>query len=303
MTVDDARACAGHLFPRSPTPLLDAECILAHILSQPSQKKFSRADIFLRARDKLTTAQEAAFCRAAEHRARGLPVAYITGAKEFFGFDFYVTPDVLIPKPDTEILVEKTLAAIAAKERRLDSPESHAPPPSASPLRIADVCTGSGCVAISLALCAAIPLDITASDISPAALKIAQKNAERLLSAEKKERVRFEQTDLLDGGRGQRYDIILSNPPYIPSAEAAALLRDGRNEPLIALDGGNDGLDITRRLITQTTGRLVPGGVFLTEIDERDASRVTDLLASHGFTDITIHSDLDGKPRVAEAVR
>ncbi|GMO45842.1 MAG: hypothetical protein Pg6C_07820 [Treponemataceae bacterium] len=147
MTVDDARKRAGKLFPHSSTPLLDAECILAYVL------RLSRAEILSRGGNELDAGQESAFCRAAELRANGLPVAYITGVKEFFGFEFQVTSDVLIPKPDTELLVEKTLNAIAGL----------LPAMCRYPLRIADVCAGSGCVAVSLALCATVPLDITIS--------------------------------------------------------------------------------------------------------------------------------------------
>jgi release factor glutamine methyltransferase len=268
---------------------LDAECLLAHIFS------FSRSEILSRGNDGLSAEQEAAFLRAAELRKSGLPVAYITGVKEFFGFEFLITRDVLIPKPDTEILVEKTLAAITRARPRAET---------RGILEVCDVCTGSGCVAIPLALCATNLIRITATDISSAALETAKKNAERLLPGCKKYSVRFLQSDLLHGAGDAVFDIIAANPPYIPHDEAAALLSDGRGEPLIALDGGGgDGLETTRRLAAQSAERLVPGGVFLTEIDERAADRVTDILDALGFTEISVHNDLAGKPRVVEASR
>jgi release factor glutamine methyltransferase len=291
VTVDDFRKCARALFPRSPTPLLDAECLLAHVFS------LSRSEILSRGNDALSAEQEAAFLRVAELRKNGLPVAYITGVKEFFGFEFLVTRDVLIPKPDTEILVEKTLAAIARGLPRAVA---------RGVLEVCDVCTGSGCVALSLALCAKRLVRITATDISRGALETAKKNAERLLPCDKKNSVRFLQSDLIcDTGNESRrvFDIIAANPPYVPHGEAAALLSDGRDEPLIALDGGADGLEITRRLAAQAAERLVLGGVFLTEIDERAAARVAGILDALGFTEISVHSDLAGKPRVVEASR
>jgi release factor glutamine methyltransferase len=302
---------------------LDAECILSHILH------ISRSHLLAHGERELTPAHEAAFFAAAARRNTGLPIAYITGAKEFFGADYLVTPDVLIPKPDTELLVEKTLEAIERLEsgggkpspcgalRCADTPICGGTPPATPPvtdadinnfLHIADVCTGSSCIAISLIRGSARAIHVTALDISPAALAVAKQNAARLLSAEQQRRVTFAESDLLSAheqipATPAQYDIIVSNPPYIPDAEAEQLLYDGRDEPFLALAGGHDGLSVTKRLIAQAAEHLAPGGMLLLEIDERAAEAVSTYASQHGFTQIAVYADLAGKPRVVAAVK
>jgi release factor glutamine methyltransferase len=234
----------------------------------------------------LTEEQLATFYAAAEKRQQGLPVAYITGKKEFFGLEFYVTPDVLIPKPDTELLVEKALELIKTL-------------PDASAIEIADICCGSGCIAIAVLANTNRNIHFVATDISEAALTVARKNAERLLPSAKLAALTFVKADLLEGVSNM-FDIMLANPPYVPSTIAQELLRDGRSEPLLALDGGKDGLDCIRKLIPQTAEHLATGGYLLLECGEYNIAQAKKYLEEHGFTDIVEYTDLGSQLRLLQ---
>ena len=278
-TVADARRCAVDLFmqsailktqPRS-SLTLDADVLLQHFLKKPRAWLFAHDDTDISPIREL-------FYAAAERRCTGLPIAYITGEKDFWGLPFHVSPDVLLPKPDTELLVERSLTIIREKVAALRQDQA---------LFILDPCTGSGCVAISilhtLELEGIRNICCIAADISPAALAIARLNAQRLLSAETQTRLhifegdmctlpetiaRFKKTPRLDTNRFPkaadrtsspplsaeylRFDLIAANPPYVPSALTQELLKDGRNEPALALDGGSDGLDFIRILTNNT---------------------------------------------------
>lgn len=178
---------------------------------------------------------------------KGEPLPYVIGRREFFGLIFQVTPDVLIPRPETELLVEEALAWLGARPERRSA---------------ADVGTGSGCVAITLAV--HIPdLQVSASDLSPAALQIASANAEEHGVAS---RIHFQQADLLAPPSGPSYDLICANLPYIPTATLHGL-QVNKTEPTLALDGGPDGLDLIRRLLLQAPRRLAAGGLLLLEIE------------------------------------
>lgn len=186
-------------------------------------------------------------------RRGGVPVQHLRGSQEFFGRTFLVTPDVLIPRPETEHLVEEVL--------RLYTDRS-------APLRIADVGTGSGILAATLALEFATS-DVLALDISPAALAVAHENAAALDARN----VRFAESDLLAAAGEERFDLIVSNPPYIPLTEAAELHRQVRNhEPHLALFGGADGLEVIRRLLPQAAAHLRPGGWLLMETAGRSTA-------------------------------
>lgn len=330
MTIREARKEAVRLLSSaalskqvSPTPALDADCILCNILHT------SRSFLLAHDDKALSSSKQKTFFKQIAQRAEGLPVAYIVGHKEFFGLDFCVSPAVLIPKPDTELLVELTLDEIEKRAAELKESANgraedctgieqvHRGEPQ---LYIADVCTGSGCVILSIlktleqkygdayAGFQKKPRIISrASDISEAALYIARKNATRLLGGSAIEKPRFFCADLLAFGSPpgrvseNRYEIIVSNPPYVPSAAAAELLRDGRNEPLLALDGGKDGTDIIRRLITQSYRALKAGGVLLLETGEYNAADTRQALTKAGFSDIITFEDLSGLPRVTRA--
>ena len=277
----------------SPSPQLDADCILQHVLN------CDKTQLLLRRADMLTAPQLAAVRAAADRRKTGLPIAYITGHKEFFGYDFLVTPAVLIPKPDTELLVELALQAVhllAGENAR----------------SVCDMCAGSGCVGVSL-LCAlsdsgavAPPLTLTFSDSSAEALAVARQNADRLLPPAALGQVRFVQSDLF-ARFSQTFDLIVANPPYVPHDEALSLLQDGRGEPLLALDGdvaedgtieSRDGLSLIRRLVPQAYARLVSGGALLMETGEYNAEAAAALCQTAGFCDVVIERDLSGQLRV-----
>ncbi|MCR4627827.1 MAG: peptide chain release factor N(5)-glutamine methyltransferase [Treponema sp.] len=302
-------------FVLSPSPALDINCILEHILQKDRTFLLIHRDL------ELSKAQETAFLEAVAKRRTGLPVAYITGHKEFYGLDFYVTSDVLIPKPDTELLVEH--AVDWAKDFLRENPPE---------ISIADICTGSGCIIISVlheligsngftglsklnaprSSQDIMPqINACASDISKPALKIAATNASRLLPDTE---ITFLQGDLFKPfPEDKHFDLILSNPPYIPSAMVKELLKDGRSEPVLALDGDallsetvrsadttGDGLAIIRRLIPQAFEHLNTGGVFLIESGEYNAEATAELMKKAGFCNVRIFEDLAGQLRLTQ---
>lgn len=328
MTIREARRSAIGLLESSalskqvsPTSALDVDCLLCAVLHT------NRSSLLAHDEQSLSPSQYKAFCKAVEKRQTGLPIAYIVGHKEFFGFDFCISPAVLIPKSDTELLVELALDEIKSRVCCLKEnanggtgkctgiEQAHG---NEQQLYIADVCTGSGCVILSILktleqkhseLCKNIRLACRASDISEKALRVARKNAARLLDGSAIEKPRFFCADLLGFGpppgsvSENRYDIIVSNPPYVPSKTAAELLEDGRSEPLSALDGGKDGLDIIRRLVPQAFTALKKGGVFLVETGEYNAGETRSLMTKSGFIDIVTYNDLGGLPRVTRGIK
>ncbi|MHB1187098.1 peptide chain release factor N(5)-glutamine methyltransferase [Thiobacillus sp.] len=227
--------------------------------------------------DPLSDAQTAQFQALLSRRLAGEPVAYLTGTREFYGRPFCVSPDVLIPRPDTELLVERALACL--------------PPDQA--VDVLDLGTGSGCIAITLAL--ERPLArVTAVDRSAAALAIAQRNADSLNA-----RVEFLTSDWFDALAGRRFDLIVSNPPYIAAADPHLAHGDVRFEPLSALAAGDDGLDDLRRLAKAARAHLRPGGTLLLEHGYDQADAVQALLRSNGIRHPRSWADLAGIPRVS----
>ncbi|AFL90333.1 (protein release factor)-glutamine N5-methyltransferase [Terriglobus roseus DSM 18391] len=210
-------------------------------------------------------------------RRGAVPIQHLRGSQEFFGRDFFVSPDVLIPRPETEHIIEEVLRLY---------------PDRNAPLKIVDVGTGSGILAITLAL--EYPQStVTALDISPVALREARANAARLGA----DRVVFLESDLMAAVAEETFDLIVSNPPYIPQHEASTLHRQVLNhEPHLALFGGADGLDVLRRLIPQASQRLVPGGWLLLETAGRSAG-LDDLLK--GWKDQHYVRDLQDIERIA----
>jgi release factor glutamine methyltransferase len=219
-----------------------------------------------------------------ERRRAGEPIQYITGETEFYGLPIRVTPDVLIPRPETEHLVEKVIELAAAF----------------SQLRIVDVGCGSGAIAIALAHC--LPhATITAIDFSAPALAVARENAALNGLAS---RIRFLKGDLLALVRDEAFDIVVSNPPYVPSADRDSLAVEVREyEPPLALFTEGDGLNIYRRLIPSVFAVLAPGGYVALEIGFGQSSAIAELLAGAGFDEIDFISDLQSIPRVASARR
>jgi release factor glutamine methyltransferase len=224
------------------------------------------------------------FASLLDRRHRGEPIQYITGECEFYGLPFSVTRDVLIPRPETEHLVEKVIALA----ERFDVP------------RIVDIGTGSGAIAVALAhhLPAA---EITATDLSEAALTIARENAQR---NGVEFRIRFLQGDLLAPLAGEHFDLVVANPPYVPTIDRDSMSVEVRDhEPALALFAGVDGLDVYRHLISAAPSALVPGGFIALEIGYGQARAAEGLLAAAGFRQIEFIPDLQDIPRVAFAVR
>ena len=276
------------------SPVLDANILLCHFLN------LSKTALICNDSRILKEAELDLIQKGIEKRLSGLPVAYITKHKEFFGYDFYVDQNVLIPKPDTELLVEQALLAV-------DKAFATAPEKKAD-YKIADVCTGSGCIAISVLKTLfqkyRASIKVAASDISKAALVVAEKNADTLLSQEERQNISFYQGDLFQAfsaSENQKFDMILSNPPYVPTNLTEELLSDGRSEPRLALDGESDGLGIIRRLVVEAKNHLKVGGVFFLEAGEYNVEEAGKCLLNAGFTDIFIHKDLAGLLRLVEA--
>jgi release factor glutamine methyltransferase len=254
----------------SETPRLDAELLLAHVLG------WGRARVLAEGRALLTEGQQAAFRDLLARRAELEPIAYLTGHKEFYGLDFLVDRDVLVPRPETELLVALALQHAGQHNSRL----------------IADIGTGSGCIAVAVAVYLPRTL-VYATDISPAALRVAGKNIERHGVAE---RVRLVEGDLLHT-LPEPVDLLLSNPPYTILSEIDERVR--RHEPHLALDGGPDGLRAYRRLLAATPTKLRPGGVIVFEIGATQGGAVI-ALARESFPNarIDLHQDLAGLDRV-----
>jgi len=256
----------------------DAELLLLHVLGQ------SRAWLLAHPGDTVSESACAHYSELLERRYRGEPIQYIVGETEFYGLPFRVAPDVLIPRPETEHVVEKAIALARALPRP----------------RIADVGTGSGAIAVSLAH--HLPdAQITAIDLSPNALVIAKENTAR---NKVRDRVRFIEGDLLAPVATEQFDLVVSNPPYVASSDRDTLAIEVRDfEPPMALFAGNDGLDADRRLIPAARGVLVPGGFIVLEIGFSQEEPVGALLRAHGFDSIVFTPDLQGIPRVASARR
>jgi release factor glutamine methyltransferase len=266
------------------SPRLDAEVLLAHALG------CQRIQLYTAFGDEPAEDVRKAFRELVRRRAEGTPVAYLVGRREFYSLSFRVTPDVLIPRPETEFLVI----------RLLDLAELQSP--AGEVWQIADVGTGSGIIAV----CAAKRLEncrVTALDISSAALEVARSNA-----AEHgvESRIEFLESDLLSAAPGdRRFDFIVSNPPYIAENEMAGLSRDVREyEPRGALVAGPKGTEIIERLVPQAAERLAPGGWLLIEISPQIDAAVRELIAADGrFEPHPTIKDLAGHARVIQARR
>jgi release factor glutamine methyltransferase len=283
------------LEPVRASPSLDASVMLSEMLG------IDRSTLLAHPEQVLSPVAEQTFFDAINRRLLGIPVAYITGRKEFWGLQFHVTEQVLIPKPDTELLVE--LAINRIRERNAETPRAATAPRNANsprdPLCVLDVCTGSGCVAISIKHSCPYA-DVTATDISGTAISVAKENSGTLVGGA----IAFFQGDLRNGlppaANGLQYDIVVSNPPYVPTRVARALLDDGRGEPILALDGGDDGLDLVRALVENVWVVLKRGGTLLVETGEYNARAAAAFLSENGFHDIAVHTDLEGQDRVVE---
>ncbi|MGI5084141.1 peptide chain release factor N(5)-glutamine methyltransferase [Treponema putidum] len=321
-TVKDARLFAAqaflssHLLTRNgygrSAALFDADILMAHILKKERSWLLSHSDFdFLPYKNELE-----AFVKK---RASGFPIAYLTGTKDFFGRTFYVNENVLIPKPDTETLVEHALNFAREKLKKNE------------PLFVLDICTGSGCIGLSLAseLYEGAFMQNTfnkpqraqrmqsyfdksfflvLADISEEALKVCKKNMDSILPSSLYNRTIAVKADLRLSfpcvpESKRSYDLITANPPYVPSELMESLLEDGRSEPRLALDGGIEGLDLIPPLAENSYLSLNPGGKLFVEAGEYNAAQAADIFKDAGFSQVKVHKDLAGNDRVIECIK
>jgi release factor glutamine methyltransferase len=303
-----------------PTPRLDAEILVGHALG------VARVQLYVQFDRPLTPEELAAIRELVKRRQGGESVAYVIGKKEFWGLDFAVDARVLVPRPDTETLVDEALARVGrtprvrppkAADRAADQatddvtgdPAAATPPsPDAAPAppeapakpapRVADVGTGSGAIAVTLAK-ERPDATVFASDLSPDALAVARANAERHAVA-----ITFLQGDLEAPLIAHApFDLIVANLPYVRADELDGLPPEVRAEPALALDGGPDGLTLVRRLVAAAPALLAPGGALALEIGAGQAQETADLCAAAGLVDVRVRRDLGAVERVVSAVK
>jgi release factor glutamine methyltransferase len=246
-------------------PRLTAELLLAHAL------RCDRVRLYLDFDKPLAEPELTSYRELVKRRAEGEPTAYLVGKREFYGRPFRVTPAVLVPRPETELVVEAALAALPEGGGALD------------------LCTGTGAIGVTLAL-EKKGVRVVATDLSPEALAVARENASALGAT----------VELLEGdlfaavAPGLRFDVIVSNPPYVPTGELAGLSREVRREPPLALDGGADGLALLRRIVTEAPRWLSPGGALVLEMHESHAEVLPRLCREAGFERAEARKDLAG---------
>jgi release factor glutamine methyltransferase len=273
-----------------PSFTLAAELLLLHVTGR------DRTWIYSHPEELLSPAEIAAFFVLVDRRCQGEPTQHLTGRQEFWGLEFQVTPDVLIPRPETEHVVEVALDRLAVRELRA----GRSPKLSGESVAIVDIGTGSGCIAMALAkeLPSAI---IYASDISAAALGVARRNAERLGFAA---RIRLLESHLFDAFLPLKFDLVVSNLPYIGRREADSLPREVRDhEPELALYGGEAGYELFGALVAQAQGFLKPSGLLVMELGHDSLPAVQPLLETPAWANIAVTNDLAGIPRVLSAER
>lgn len=256
-----------------PDPDVDGALLLSHLTGRPP------LELRLDGEHPLREDVLAGFHSLLAQRLRRVPLQYLTGEVSFLGQVFHVDSRVLIPRPETELLAERAIAAL----RRYPAPAS-----------ALDLCCGSGCLGVSLALAVPTAL-VELTDLSPDALAVAEANARRLGA-----RAAFHQGDLFAPVAARRFHVIVSNPPYIPTAACAELQAEVRREPAMALDGGADGLAFYRRIASEALAHLHPGGTLLLEVGWDQGEAVRRLLAEAGFRPTAVYPDMQNIPRMVE---
>jgi len=301
-----------------PSYTLAAELLLLHVLGR------DRTWLYAHPEEPVSSANAERFFALIARRTNGEPTQHLTRKQEFWGLEFEVTPDVLIPRPETEHVIEVALDRLAVRERRAGRKQTL----TGEGLQIADIGTGSGCIAIALAK--ELPsATIYATDVSPATLTVAKRNAKRHSVSD---RIRFLESNLLDqvslvvaqhavpllgtdssstprqppvtSHQSPLLDLIVSNPPYIGRREAATLMREVRDhEPEVALYGGEEGYELYADLIAQAATHLKPGGILVLELGHSSLPAVQPLLDAPAWTNVGVTNDLAGIPRVLAAER
>jgi release factor glutamine methyltransferase len=266
-----AQGCDTLTVAKVETPVLDALVLLAHAMEATKERLLAMLP------DPVSDAEAARYRQMIDQRCGGEPVSYIRRIKEFYGLELYVDERVLVPRPDTEVLVDVVLRLARANPGLR---------------RIHDACTGSGCIAIALKR-AQPDLQVSASDISARAIEVALLNAANILGAP----IDVQLSDLLDDVQGV-FDVIASNPPYVSHADVAAMLDIGWAEPALALDGGAAGTEIAERLIRSAPAHLSPSGWLVMEASPGQFETLTGLMLSAGFDSIALTKDLGDRERV-----
>jgi release factor glutamine methyltransferase len=256
---------------------LDAALLLAYVLN------VTRAALIAKGTDTLADDALAAFRALINRRLNGECAAYILGKKEFRGLEFLVNPSVLVPRPETETLVETAINTLNKEQA------------AAGFFSVLDLCTGSGAIAVSIK--SEMPqVEVWAADICEQAIETAKANTALLLPADS---IHFYQGDLYDALPAARFSIIVSNPPYIPTEEIKTLAAEVQNEPRLALDGGHTGLEIIKRIIEGAPDYLFKGGTLLMETaGTKQTEKIVPLFENRGFRNINIYKDLSGQERV-----
>ncbi len=260
----------------------DAKILLAHVVG------FKYSDLMLHYEEEAEISAEEAYLNLIEKRATRIPCQYLVGRQDFMGYEFDVAPGVLIPRPETELLVEE-----AVRQASVHFPEKKS-------LSVLDLCTGSGCIGIAYHLMrekAGFSDDVMLSDISYEALSVAAKNRDRLAPS-----VRIVKSDLFDGFGEDTFDLILSNPPYIPSEEIGKLEPEVKDhEPHLALDGDASGLVYYERIAEEATGFLRENGRIIFEIGFDQGETVPEILRRAGYDEIAVMKDYAGLDRIVSA--
>lgn len=262
---------AKELEKNSDTPRLDASILLSHTLKMP------RAKLLAYYCENIDKEDESSYKELIIKRTKGYPISYILGEKEFYGYNFHIEEGVLTPRPDTEVLVEETISRIKSDGSKT----------------VLDLCTGTGCIGITIKLeCPEV--DVTCVDISPISEKVFNINNKNLAGG----KVNFLHSDLFSNIKDNTYDIIVTNPPYLTTLETDDRMDSGWKEPSLALDGGNDGLDLVRKIIIQSKKYLNPRGWLLIEADPAQMAEIKRVLTEQLFSDISIYKDMPGFDRI-----
>lgn len=273
LTLKEALAKAVDKLQQMEVP--DADIDAWYLLSYVTG--LDRAAFFLHGEEPMAEPDMIRYCDLVTKRGERIPLQHLTGEQEFMGLDFHVNEHVLIPRQDTECLVERVLPYVDGK-------------------RVLDVCTGSGCIAIAIAKLGK-PFIVHGVDISEEALAVARQNATELNAS-----VELFAGDLMTRMDGQ-YDVIVSNPPYIPPSVIEGLMPEVRlHEPMLALDGGQDGLEFYRRIAGQAVTRLAPNGRLFLEIGCEQAAAVAKILQKQGYREVQVFQDLAGKDRIVQCI-